>query len=96
MSRKDVDKLRAAIDAVDQKLLKQFNQRAKLVSRLGKIKKGMGLKLYDGSREKAILDRLRQSNRGPLSEEAIVRLFERLIDESRHLERIEAYDDKDD
>lgn len=38
--------------------------------------------------KKRIFDRMQRENSGPLDDGAIVRLFERVIDESRRLERI--------
>ncbi len=48
----------------------------------------MDLPIYDPAREKLIFQRMKAENPGPLDDEAIVRLFERVIDESRRLERI--------
>ena len=44
--------------------------------------------MYDPAREKRIFARMKGDNRGPLDDGAIVRLFERVVDESRRLERI--------
>jgi chorismate mutase len=46
------------------------------------------LPVYDPAREKRIFARMKELNTGPLDDQAIVRLFERVIDESRRLERI--------
>lgn len=80
--------LREGIDQLDDELLSIFNRRAALALEIGHIKKQQGLAVYDPSREKRIFDRMKQKNPGPLDDQAIVRLFERVIDESRHLERI--------
>jgi len=65
-----------------------FNKRAELALRIGEIKKGLGIAVYDPSREKKIFQRMKEENTGPLDDQAIVRLFERVVDESRRLERI--------
>lgn len=96
MSQKKIDELREAIDGIDQSLLELFNERATKVIELGKVKVKAGKKLFDAQREWEILIRLTKENQGPLSRDAIVRLFERLIDESRRLERTESYDNKTD
>lgn len=83
-----IDDIRCEIDRLDGELLKIFNQRAALALQIGEIKKERGLPVYDPSREKRIFDRMKNANSGPLEDSAIVRLFERVIDESRHLERI--------
>jgi chorismate mutase len=83
-----IDEIRQQIDDLDSDLLSMFNRRALLALQIGRIKKTRGLPVYDPSREKKIFDRMRADNPGPLDNQAIVRLFERVIDESRRLERI--------
>ena len=83
-----IDEIRQEIDRLDSELLSIFNLRAGLALKIGEIKKEIGLPVYDPSREGRIFDRMKAENAGPLDDGAIVRLFERVIDESRRLERI--------
>lgn len=83
-----IDDLRCEIDRLDMELLKIFNQRAQLALHIGELKKTAGLPIFDPNREKKIFQRMKNENPGPLDDQAIVRLFERVIDESRRLERI--------
>jgi chorismate mutase len=83
-----IDELRKEIDRLDTELLRIFNQRANLALKIGELKKVEGLPIFDPGREKRIFQRMKQDNPGPLDDQAIVRLFERVIDESRRLERI--------
>jgi len=83
-----IDEIRAEIDRLDNELLRIFNQRADFALKIGEIKKGLEIPVYDPAREKNIFLRMKAENPGPLDNEAIVRLFERVIDESRRLERI--------
>ena len=83
----DISDWRRKIDAVDAALLELLNQRAQYVLEIGEIKRQQALAVYDPGRERSILQRLEELNRGPLSREAVQRLFERIIDESRHLEK---------
>ena len=83
-----IDDLRTEIDRLDSELLRIFNERASLALRIGELKKTTGLPVYDPGREKKIFQRMKTENPGPLDDQAIVRLFERVIDESRRLERI--------
>jgi chorismate mutase len=83
-----IDDLRSEIDRLDSELLRIFNERANLALRIGELKKTTGLPVYDPGREKKIFQRMKTENPGPLDDQAIVRLFERVIDESRRLERI--------
>lgn len=84
----DIDAIRREIDRLDDELLRIFNARAGLALKIGEIKKEKGLPVYDPQREKRIFERMKTANPGPLEDGAIVRLFERVIDESRRLERI--------
>jgi chorismate mutase len=83
-----IDDFRCEIDRLDSELLKIFNQRAQLALKIGELKKTTGLPIFDPGREKKIFQRMKSENAGPLDDQAIVRLFERVIDESRRLERI--------
>ena len=83
-----IDDIRQEIDRLDSELLRIFNQRAGLALKIGEIKKELKLPIYDPSREKRIFDKMKADNPGPLDDGAIIRLFERVIDESRRLERI--------
>ena len=83
-----IDDIRQEIDRLDSELLTIFNRRAGLALEIGEIKKQVGLPVYDPSREMRIFERMKAENAGPLDDGAIVRLFERVIDESRRLERI--------
>ncbi|MBN1958182.1 MAG: chorismate mutase [Desulfuromonadales bacterium] len=86
----DIDTIRTKINQLDDELLRIFNERASLALAIGEIKKQQQLPIYDPQREKLIFQRMQQDNRGPLDNAAIIRLFERVIDESRSLERTHA------
>jgi chorismate mutase len=83
-----IDDLRCEIDRLDNELLSIFNARASIALKIGEIKKSQSLPVYDANREKKIFQRMKELNPGPLDDHAIIRLFERVIDESRRLERI--------
>ena len=84
----DIDSIRVKINQLDNELLRIFNERAALALEIGHIKKKLNRPIYDPKREKLIFERIKQANPGPLDNDAVVRLFERVIDESRSLERI--------
>ena len=60
---------RKGLDLVDRKLLTLLNQRLRIAQEIGRIKKEMGIKIYDPGREKEVLERLKRYNSGPLKEE---------------------------
>jgi chorismate mutase len=84
----DINDYREQIDQCDRDLLRIFNERAALALKIGEIKKTKEMPVYDPSREKRIFTAMTADNPGPLDDSAIIRLFERVIDESRTLERI--------
>ena len=83
----DLKPLRARIDKIDLRIVELLNERSSLANEIGRIKKLLGLPIYVPSREKQVLDNVTNANKGPLPESAIRRLFERVIDETRSLER---------
>jgi len=83
----DIDSIRIRINQLDDELLRIFNERAALALQIGEVKQQLGLPIYDPKREKLIFQRMQEMNQGPLDNSAIIRLFERVIDESRSLER---------
>jgi chorismate mutase len=80
--------LREAIDALDEQLVRLLNERAQCALEIGEIKRATGMEIYQPDRERAVLQHVRGVNRGPLDGDAITRLFERIIDEARRLERV--------
>jgi chorismate mutase len=83
-----VDDLRRRIDQIDDQLMKLLNSRSACAVEIGRIKRQIGMAVYQPDREKWILDRAERNNPGPLDSGAVRRVFERVIDESRRLERI--------
>ena len=83
-----LDDLRADIDRVDEVLVRLLNERARVACEIGRVKKEQGIELYQPDREKQVLAHVRSvAAEGPLGADAIARLFERIIDEARRLER---------
>jgi len=78
---------RKKIDELDAQLVKLLNDRAKYVEEIGRLKSQLGLGAYSPEREEEIMRYVTESNQGPLPLQAIRRLFERIIDESRSVER---------
>jgi chorismate mutase len=84
----DLEDLRKRIDLLDESLVRLLNSRAACALEIGRIKREMGLPIYQPERESEVLKNVQALNNGPLDQPAIKRLFERIIDEARHLERI--------
>ncbi len=82
-----IDHWRQKIDDVDMELVRLLNDRATFANEIGKIKEKQGLPAYSPEREEEVMGNVERWNKGPLSTAALRRLFERIIDESRRLER---------
>jgi chorismate mutase len=83
-----MDALRDEIDRLDEVLVRLLNARAGCALKIGALKKRLEMEIYQPSREEAVLRHVREVNPGPLDSDAIARLFERIIDEARRLERV--------
>lgn len=86
-NRQNLEDWRKRIDELDLKLLGLLNERARHADEIGKLKRDLGIDGYAPEREEEIIRNVLQHNAGPLEPEAVRRLFERIIDESRRLER---------
>lgn len=88
----EVDGWRRRIDIIDEQLVRLLNSRSACAVEIGRLKRKLGLPVYSPEREAWILERVMRDNPGPLEPLAVRRVFERIIDESRRLERLAARD----
>ncbi len=86
---------RTKIDEIDLIVLALLNERARSANMIGKIKKELGLAVYAPRREEQVLEQVLGANTGPLPDSAVRHLFERIIDETRSLERRMSADESD-
>ena len=85
---REIEDWRRKIDQTDDKLLELLNRRTQFTSAIGELKREHDVALYDPERENTIFERLASINQGPLSSDAVQRIFERIIDESRHAQKL--------
>ena len=62
-----LEDLRRQIDALDDQIVPLLNARAQIVVHIGKLKQQSGVPIYAPDREKAVLEKVRKINKGPLS-----------------------------
>jgi chorismate mutase len=86
----DIVNWREQIDKLDLKLVRLLNERAQCAIEIGKIKRIRRMPIYDPKREENVIRMMLENNPGPLDDNGIRRLFERIIDESRRIERVTA------
>ena len=84
----DISDWRVEMDEIDERLVELLNRRAHCAIEIGRLKHQQGLPIYSPSREAQVLEHVGNANPGPLQKDAIRRLFERIIDESRRIERL--------
>ena len=82
-----LEKIRSRIDELDSELLKLLNERAKYVIKIGKIKQKEKKDVLVPLREKKLLDRLRKVNKGPMTDEMVIYLFQQIIDTLKDLQK---------
>ncbi len=82
-----IEDLRGAIDVVDSVLVELINRRGEIATAIGEIKKRDDLPVYVPSREKIVIAGVVSKSEGPLPDESIRRIFERIIDETRNMVR---------
>jgi chorismate mutase len=89
----DLKTLRTEIDAIDEQLVTLLNGRSRCALAIGRLKEAAHEPVYQPAREAEVLAHVRSVNQGPLDDGAVTRLFERIIDEARRLERSAARPD---
>lgn len=85
-----IEELRGRIDVIDDQLVRLLNVRVACAVEVGRLKHEAGLPIYQPEREAQVLASVRRSATdlsGPLTADAVVRIFERIIDEARRAER---------
>ena len=78
---------RERIDDVDRRILDLLNERTRTVEEIGSIKQAAQFAVYEPKREEQVFQNIADHNHGPLSPEAARRVFERIIDEMRKIQR---------
>jgi chorismate mutase/prephenate dehydratase len=82
-----LSKCREKIDDIDRRLVALLNERTCIVEEIGRVKKEAKLAIYEPKRESQVFDNITSSNGGPLSADGLKRIFERIIDEMRRVQK---------
>jgi chorismate mutase len=78
---------RVQIDEIDRRLVALINERTRVVERIGAIKQNVSMPVYEPKREDAVYANITAANQGPIPNDSIRRVFERIMDEMRTLQR---------
>lgn len=84
----DLARCRDEIDKIDRQIVKLLNDRTAVVEEIGRIKRYLTLGIYEPKREEQVFQNIVEHNLGPLPNEAIKRVFERIIDEMRNVQKL--------
>jgi chorismate mutase len=88
-----LDALREEIDKIDEVIVRLLDSRARAAYAIGRLKHELGRPVYEPQREAAVIAHVRKVNEalgGPLTGDMIARFYERIMDEMRRIQRIEA------
>ena len=80
---------RRKIDDLDRQLVELINERAKCAREIGRLKRNTEMPIYEPDRERKIFENIRRLNQGPVPDEELTRIFERLIGVMRKLQEVE-------
>src|SRR5882757_11584328 len=85
----DISGWRTKIDELDRKLVELLSQRAQAAHEIGKLKRGVGLPIYEPDRERNVFNNVRSVNAGPLPDRDLLRIYERIMDVMRQIQQEE-------
>lgn len=85
-----LDRLRLEVDEVDRKIVRHLSKRTFYAVLIGRVKRSLNQPTYSPKREKEINDRIKKFISEPLREESLKRIYERILDESRAIQKEEA------
>jgi len=81
-----LDELRERLDILDEQMMALLSERAKVVHTVADFKRHHNIPVYIPEREAAIIERLRALNPGPLSGDAVARIYRTIVEEMRKFE----------
>ena len=94
-ARAKLDQYRVLIDDVDRRLVALLNERTRTVEEIGRVKRSAALPIYEPKRESEVFANISSANSGPLTADALKRIFERIIDEMRSIQKQRMVSDGD-
>lgn len=87
-AREALEVCRTEIDAIDRQIVALLSERSRVVARIGEVKQEVNLPIYEPKREDAVYANIEAARQEPITKEAVRRIFERIIDEMRTLQRM--------
>jgi chorismate mutase len=85
----DIEDWRKKIDELDRRLVELLSERARAAQEIGRLKRDTNLPIYEPDRERIVFSNVQALNRGPLPDRDVVRIFERIMDVMRNIQKEE-------
>ncbi|MEI6891986.1 MAG: prephenate dehydratase [Pontiella sp.] len=82
----NLDPFREKIDSLDSEIIRLLNERINVVLEIGKEKKKVGAEIYVPSRERAVFDKIKKLNPGPLPDESAHAIYREIMSAALALE----------
>ena len=86
-AQKALDACRKEIDEIDRRLVALLNERTQVVTQIGDVKQAAKLAVYEPKREDMVYANVADANHGPMPQDSVRRIFERVMDEMRTIQR---------
>ena len=87
MTKRQLKALREKIQSIDEKIVRLINKRAEEVVKIGEIKEKLGEDFYHPGQEKAVYDRIRALNKGPIGQQALQAIYREVMSGCLALEK---------
>jgi chorismate mutase-like protein len=85
----DIEDWRKKIDDLDRKLVELLSERARAAVAIGRLKRNTSMPVYEPDRERVVFAKVQEANPGPLPGRDLVRIYERIIDVMRNIQKEE-------
>jgi len=83
----DIADWRKKIDELDRRLVELLSERARAAVEIGRLKRDTSLPIYEPERERVVFENVQGMNQGPLPGKDLVRIFERIMDVMRNIQK---------
>lgn len=83
----DIADWRKKIDELDRRLVELLGERARAAVEIGRLKRNTSLPIYEPERERIVFENVQRMNQGPLPGRELVRIFERIMDVMRNIQK---------
>jgi chorismate mutase len=83
----DIADWRKKIDELDRQLVELLSERARAAVEIGRLKRDTNLPIYEPQRERVVFENVEAMNHGPLPGKDLVRIYERIMDVMRSVQK---------